>query len=96
MSEHDEPIEGLCDLTNGERDLLAHLTTLTIQRQLKPARSYQRVSVALGELAGEGDVLLRGDERDVYVLIRGRVIVHAARDWLRWTALQVERHDARN
>lgn len=96
MSEHDEPIEGLCDLTNTERDLLAHLAALTIQRQLKPARSYQRVSVALGELADEGDVLLRGDDRDVYVVIRGRVIVHAARDWLRWTALQVERHDARN
>jgi hypothetical protein len=86
MSEHDEPIEGLCDLTDRERDLLAHLTTLTIQRQLKPARSYERVSAALGELADDGDVLLRGDDRDVYVVIRGRVIVHAARDWLRWAA----------
>ena len=95
MSEHDEPIEGLCDLTNTERDLLAHLTTLTVQRQLKPARSYERVSVALGELA-DGDVLLRGDDRDVYVVIRGRVIVHAARDWLRWHAGMVERHEARN
>jgi hypothetical protein len=88
--------EGLSDLTTSERDLLAHLTTLVLQDQLKPARSYNRVSEALGELADDGDVLLRGDDRDVFVLIRGRVIVHAARDWLRWMALQVERHDARN
>jgi hypothetical protein len=88
--------EGLSDLTTTERDLLAHLTTLTIQRQLKPARSYERVSDALAEIADDGDVLLRGDDRDVYVLIRGRVIVHAARDWLRWHAHMVERHDARN
>jgi hypothetical protein len=91
-----QPVDGLSDLTTVERDLLAHLTTLTIQSQLKPARSYDRVSDALGELAGEGQVLLRGDDRDVYVLICGRVIVHAARDWLRWMALQVERHDACN
>lgn len=88
--------EGLSDLTDTERDLLAHLTTLTIQRQLKPARSYDRVSVALGEIANDGDVILRGDDQDVYVLIRGRVIVHAARDWLRWMAFQVERHGDRN
>jgi hypothetical protein len=91
-----ESVEGLSDLTNGERDLLAHLTILTIQRQLKPARSYERVSVALGELADDGQVLLRGDQDDVYVVIAGRVIVHAARDWLRWMVLQVERHDACN
>jgi hypothetical protein len=91
-----EPVEGLSDLTDLERDLLAHLTTLTIQAQLKPARSYERVSDALGELANDGDVLLRGDDQDVYVIIRGRVIVHAARDWLRWHARMVERHEARN
>jgi hypothetical protein len=100
--EHDEggpmneSVEGLSDLTDRERDLLAHLTVLTIQRQLKPARSYERISVALAEIAENGDVLLRGDDDDVYVLILGRVIVHAARDWLRWTAFQVERHGDRN
>jgi hypothetical protein len=91
----DEP-EGLSDLTDRERDLLAHLTVLTIQTQLKPTRSYERVSVALAEIADDGRVKLRGDDQDVYVVICGRVIVHAARDWLRWMALQVERHDARN
>jgi hypothetical protein len=91
-----QPVDGLSDLTTTERDLLAHLTTLTIQRQLKPARSYDRVSVALGEIANDGQVLLRGDDHDVYVLICGRVIVHAARDWLRWHARMVERHGDRN
>jgi hypothetical protein len=88
--------EGLSDLTDRERDLLAHLTVLTIQRQLKPERSYERVSNALAAIADDGQVILRGDDLDVYVLICGRVIVHAARDWLRWHARMVERHGARN
>jgi hypothetical protein len=33
--------DGIPWLTGRERDLLAHLTTITIQRQLKPSRSYQ-------------------------------------------------------
>jgi hypothetical protein len=89
-----ESVDGLPDLTNGERDLLAHLTTLTITRQVR--HDYDTVSRVLGELADDGQVILRGDDRDVFVVIAGRVIVHAARNWLRWMALQVERHDARN
>jgi hypothetical protein len=82
---------GIPWLTGRERDLLAHLTTITIQRQLKPARPYERVSDALGELADEGRVRLQADDANVWVLIRGRVIVHCARDWLeratqRWVA----------
>jgi hypothetical protein len=88
--------EGLADLSGPERDLLAHLTVLTIQAQLKPARSYERVCDALAEIAGDGDVELVGNDRDVWVHIRGREIVHAARDWLRWTALQVERAGSHN
>ena len=67
-----------------QRDFLAHLTTLTIQRQLKPERSYQRVSEALGEIAEYGEITLRADDENVWVLICGRSIVHAARDWLEW------------
>jgi len=78
--------DGIPWLTNRERDLLAHLSTITVQRQLKPARSYQRVSDALAEIAEDGQVLLRADDANVYVVICGRVIVHAARDWLRWAA----------
>jgi hypothetical protein len=71
-------------LTDPQRDFLAHLTTLTIQRQLKPERSYQRVSAALEEIAADGQILLRADDDNVWVLICGEVIVHAARDWLEW------------
>ena len=67
-----------------QRDFLAHLTVITIQPQLKPARSYARISDALGELADQGEVVLRADDANLYVLICGEVIVHAARDWLEW------------
>jgi hypothetical protein len=77
--------DGIPWLTDPQRDFLAHLTIITIQPQLKPARSYARISDALGELADQGEVvLLRADDDNVYVLICGRVIVHAARDWLQW------------
>jgi hypothetical protein len=75
---------GIPWLTDPQRDFLAHLSTLCIQRQLTPERSYERVSDALGELADEGDVILRGDDDNVYVIVHGQVIVHAARDWLEW------------
>jgi hypothetical protein len=67
-----------------QRDFLAHLTVITIQPQLKPARSYARISDALGELADQGEVVLRADDDNVWVLVHGEVIVHAARDWLEW------------
>jgi hypothetical protein len=75
---------GIPWLTDPQRDFLAHLSVLTIQPQLQPARSYERISDALGELAGEGHVELRADDHNVYVLILGRVIVHAEPDWLDW------------
>ena len=71
-------------LTDPQRDFLAYLTVITIQPQLKPVRSYARISDALGELADQGEVVLRADDANLYVLICGEVIVHAARDWLEW------------
>jgi hypothetical protein len=76
--------DGIPWLTDPQRDFLAHLTALTIQRQLKPERSYQRVCEALESIAADGLILLRADDANVYVLICGEVIVHAARDWLEW------------
>jgi hypothetical protein len=76
--------DGIPWLTDADRNLLAHLCTLTIQAQLQPARSYQRVSEALGDLADAGEVLLRADDANVYVLVHGAVIVHAERDWLQY------------
>jgi hypothetical protein len=83
--------EGIPWLTNHQRDFLAHLTTVTILRQildkgLKGPRTYDRVSDALGEIAEGGDVTLRGDDENVWVLICGESIVHCERDWLEWAA----------
>ena len=75
---------GIPWLTDPQRDFLAYLTVITIQPQLKPARSHERIADALGELAGRGEVLLRGDDQNVWVIIHGQVIVHAARGWLEW------------
>jgi len=76
--------DGIPWLTNPQRDFLAHLTVVTIQPQLKPPRPYAAICDALGELADQGEVVLRADDANVWVLILGRVIVHAARDWLEW------------
>ena len=81
--------DGIPWLTNPQRDFLAHLTTLTLLPQLQRLKpdagyTYQRLSDALGTVAEDGDVTLRADDENVYVLISGRVIVHAARDWLEY------------
>jgi hypothetical protein len=86
MSEHARPVDGIPWLTARERDLLAWLTVRTIAPQLAHAHTHEDLCDALGALADEGQVLLRADDANVWVLICGRVIVHAARDWLRWAA----------
>jgi hypothetical protein len=90
--------DGIPWLTDPQRDFLAHLTVVTLlsqMREWKPDRgySYDRMSDALGTVADDGDITLRGDDENVYVLIRGKVIVHAVRDWLeymtpRWNAAE--------
>jgi hypothetical protein len=77
---------GIPWLTDRQRDFLAHLTTLVCQAQLKPERSYQRISEALEEIAASGEITLRADDDNVWVLILGRSIVHAERDWLEWAS----------
>jgi hypothetical protein len=78
------PVDGIPWLTNRERDFLAHLTALSIARQVP--HSYAAVAEALDQLAGEGQVSLRADDDNVWVLIAGHSVVHAARDWLRWAS----------
>jgi hypothetical protein len=80
---------GIPWLTGPQRDFLAHLSVLTLlpqMQRLKPDRSYtyERLSDALGEIADEGLIDLRADDENVYVLISGQVVVHAARDWLEY------------
>ena len=81
--------EGIPWLTDPQRDFLAHLTVLTLlpqMQQLKPDRgyTYERLSDALEDIAADGDISLRADDDNVWVLISGRSIVHAARDWLEY------------
>jgi hypothetical protein len=83
--------EGIPWLTDPQREFLAHLLTTSIQRQLKPERSYQRILEALDDIAAEGLISMRADDENVWVFICGESIVHAARDWLeymtpRWAA----------
>jgi hypothetical protein len=80
----DDQETGIPWLTDPQRDFLAHLLTLTIQQQLKPERSSERVCDALEDIAGDGLISMRADDENVWVLVCGESIVHAARDWLEW------------
>ena len=89
----DEAQTGIPWLTDPQRDFLAHLLTVTLQAQLKPERSYDRIAEALEDIAADGLISMRADDENVWVLVAGESIVHAARDWLewmtpRWTATQ--------
>ena len=58
----DDVTVGIPWLTGPQRDFLAHLTTLSIQQQLKPERSYERVSEALDDIAADGLISMRADD----------------------------------
>jgi hypothetical protein len=80
---------GIPWLTTRQRDFLAHLTVVTLLPQMQEWKpddnyTYDGLSDALGEIAESGDVALRADDVNVWVLIRGKVIVHCERDWLEW------------
>jgi hypothetical protein len=81
--------DGIPWLTDPQQAFLAHLTVITLLPQMQEWKpddgyTYDRLLDAMGDLAAAGEVDLRADQQDVYVLIRGQVIVHAARDWLEW------------
>jgi hypothetical protein len=85
----DDP--GIPWLTNPQRDFLAHLTTLCLlgqilEKGLKGPQTYASVADALGQIAEDGEIDLRADNHNVWVLICGRSIVHCERDWLEWAA----------
>ena len=82
---------GIPWLTDPQRDFLAHLTVVALlpqMQELKPDRgyTYERLSDALGEIADSGEIDLRADDHNVYVLTCGRPMVHATRDWLEYMA----------
>jgi len=71
-------------LTDTEKYLLAALAVRTVAAQ--SGASEQTCADALDEIAGNGHAVIRWDDQDAYLLCCGHVIVHAARDWLRYHA----------
>jgi hypothetical protein len=82
---------GIPWLTDPQRDFIAHLTTVCILGQiqskgLKGPQTYASVSDALGQIAEDGEIDLRADDRNIWVIICGRPMVHCERDWLEWAS----------
>jgi hypothetical protein len=81
-------------LTDRERALLLRLAVHNLQRQT--GCDELTAAAALDHFADQGEVVTRGDGRDVYLEVCGAVHIHAERDWLRWAAFQVERQGDQN
>jgi hypothetical protein len=77
-------------LTDRERSLLMRLAIENLCRQF-PGATREDAAAALDHFAAEGKSHIVGDQHDVYVVVNDQVHIHAARDWLRWAAFQVER-----
>jgi hypothetical protein len=67
-------------LTERSHSLVCWLAIQTVAGQL--GCTEEAASDALDELAGRGEVVLRGDDRNVWLCVGGRPIVHATRGWL--------------
>ena len=76
-------------LTDRERMLLMRLAIHNLCQQT--GCDEQTAADALDHFAELGEVVTRGDQRDVYLEVCGAVHIHATREWLRWAAFQVER-----
>jgi hypothetical protein len=72
-------------LTDRERMLLLRLAIHNLCGQF-PGATEQDAADALDQFAALGEVMTRGDQRDVYLVVAGAVHIHAERDWLRWAA----------
>ena len=91
----DKPIPWL---TDPQQAFLAHLLVVTLlpqMQELKPdaGYTYERMHEALADIAEAGDIDLRADDDNVWVIIRGQSIVHAAREWLEWMTPRWTRAD---
>jgi hypothetical protein len=81
-------------LTDRERGLLLRLAIYNLQQQT--GCTELDAAAALDHFAEQGEVVTRGDQRDVYLEVCGAVHIHCERDWLRWAAFQVERQNDSN
>jgi hypothetical protein len=71
-------------LTDRERMLLLRLAIHNLCRQFNCTE--EDAADALDDFAARGEVITRGDQRDVYLVVGGAVHIHAERAWLRWAA----------
>ena len=71
-------------LHDAERSLLGFLAARTVAEQ--DGCTLDEAFDALSRAAGEGQVVLDGDAVDVRIILRGKVLVHCARDWLAFRA----------
>jgi hypothetical protein len=81
-------------LTDRERALILQLAVHNLQRQT--GCDELTAAAALDHFAEQGEVVTRGDQRDVYLEVAGAVHIHCERAWLRWAAFQVERQGDQN
>ena len=72
-------------LTDRERSLLMRLAIHNLCRQF-PGVTEQEAADALDHFTERGEVITRGDQHDVYLVVCGAVHIHAERAWLRWAA----------
>jgi hypothetical protein len=67
-------------LTDRSRSLVYWLAIRTVAEQL--GCTEEEAATGLDELVDRGEITLRGDDRNVYLLVGDNPIVHATRGWL--------------
>jgi hypothetical protein len=67
-------------LTELQRSLLCYLAIRVVVDQT--GCDEQTAADVLDELAGRGDVVLRGDDRNVWLIACGNPLVHSTHGWL--------------
>lgn len=71
-------------LTDDERDLLAELLAQGIAEQCRITT--KAAADQLADLADKGQIVMRGDDLDVYIDVCGKTLLHVERDWLAFYA----------
>ncbi len=72
------------DLDEAERDLMLYLGIRVVASQLHA--DPRSCADALDVFAERGESQLEWTATDAWLRVAGKVIVHAARDWLHWMA----------
>lgn len=81
-------------LTDEERHLMNLMAIAVVGHQTRCTSD--EAAQVLDKLAGEGDVILKSDAEDARLVVSGKAIVHAKRDWLAFHAEHPEAIDMRH